>query len=349
MKAAYWLSVLACLSLGVHAGEIELTNGEILKGELSKLEGDTVVWKSPVLGNVKIKKSKIRQLSSSAKLKARSKTVPCYWDSIIASDVVLKCEDGDRLKVPYLTLEKLIPFKDHRKATFEYGGRLSILGSESRGNIQAQNWTVRTDNHLRHDDFRHKLGLQYHGRQVEIENNRGERENGPVEEQYQGTYTLDWFFSTQIYYFNQLRADKDDKKNIQERYNFSTGLGYQWWESKKTAFSTKLGGLYTHEYYQDVVRARDDQSEFASWQFANDYRYKFANGISFFHKHELSRSLEENDEGEQEWIFDSFTGAQIPLGFGVSADLGFEYDYDSHPTTDEKEDTTFRVGLGYKW
>ncbi len=338
--------VIQCFSPLANAGEIVLNNGDKLSGQFIRLEGNTIIWKSPVLGELKIKKHKIQALYSPKALKVRGKKVPCQWSSIRQEKVEFSCEDGDVHRVAIMTLDKVIPFRRFKRETLGVNGKVSVVGTQSQGNVTARDWLAHTNISMRFHDFRHVWNLQVKSRQTQSESVNGVASRNPINEQYRGSYALDWFVTDQWYLFNEIEARKDEVKNIQERYSFSSGFGYQFWESKKTALSTEAGARYTHEYFDELNNLSEDQREFASWRMATDFRYKIGRGTSVFHKNEFSQSLDEQDE----WEFDSLTGVVVPLGFGVSADLSAEYDFDSTPPNNtEKDDTTFRVGLGYSW
>ena len=55
-------------------------------------------------------------------------------------------------------------------------------------------------------------------------------------------------------------------------------------------------------------------------------------------------------DGEDERLWQSWTGLRVPLAGGFTGSLEFEYDYDRDPAVEAKTtDTTLRLKLGYQW
>lgn len=55
-------------------------------------------------------------------------------------------------------------------------------------------------------------------------------------------------------------------------------------------------------------------------------------------------------DGNDKYLWQSWTGLRVPLAGGFTGAIEFEYDYDSDPAVEaETTDTTLRLKLGYQW
>lgn len=350
------LSVLlggALLAPLTWAQQITLTNGDVIEGQLKKVDAESVTWTSEHFGELKIPKTRIEQLESDTELKLRGKAVPCQWRSLVNQRVTFDCADGHRLRVPLLSLQQVVPYEGHAKATYAYEGRLSLAGSKQTGNTRSEFWQVASDVRLRHGDWRHNVRFNLNGQSLRSQNSAGERLITRTQ-RGRATYGLDWFFQPQWFWVNRLGVERDDSRNIQEEYIYGSGLGHQFWETTRSALALEAGLQYTKRYLQQPREFIADPQEYGSVRLAADYRYKFDVGLQLFHKSELTHALKDPERGDVErWEFNSDTGVSFPIIYSISGEVSMRWNYVNDARTQDarasKTDAVYKVGVNYSW
>lgn len=350
--AVVFAIVLSFSVLPAYSGILILNNGDQLRGELKAILPKSLVWVSELVGEVEISKGFVYSIETSSQLKLRGEPKACLLESINGTSTYFNC--SGRVKAfPLLTLKEVVLYENYEETTGFYSGKVSVVGAQTTGNKERQDWLASVSIVHRYTDYRHEYRIKYVGEAVDGE---------PLDEEYEGLYGFDWFFTPQTYWYLDVAASSDEARDVQEKYTFGTGLGYQFWESEKTAFSVKTGGVYINETYrfeeEDYIEAElngetldESSNDYGSWQLASDFRYLVFAKLSLFNHSKVRRSFNRPDEGEPtDWEVESDTGLSIPIAKGVTADVSWEYDYDNSPQdANSKEDTRLRFGLGYLW
>lgn len=344
---------LSLCALVSHAGVLTLTNGDRIEGEFHGIRGDSVIWNSPHLGELRLAKSAVKDIQSQEQFKLRGESSPCEWRALVNLKVLFICENGASKNIPLLTLQNVVPYVGHVQANHSYSGSLRIKSWKQTGNTESAYWEVASDVRLRHSDWRHILSLNYNSQTTETHATAKAASVVTRNQRALGAYTLDWFFLPQWYWSNRLSGEKDENRNIQEQYKLSSGLGHQFWETSASALSFE-GGLQHNRTYLMNNPPADEPEGYTSLRLAADYRYQFSGGLRFYHNNELSRSLDQPDPGErQRWELRTDTGLNFPVGFGVSANCSAALRYTNHARdlnpNASRIDAVYSVGVNYSW
>ncbi len=337
-----FLTTVASASASASAGEIILNNGDWIKGDLAKLEAEVIYWKSENFGELTIDKNKVLQIRTETYVKVNGHDLPCRIRGMDEGKLMYDCADGGKVKISLLSVDSLQPYAEYAAGAYDYNGKIAIAGTHSSGNKVEEDWDVASEVSFRRGEYRHTMTLDYESESSD---------NGPVEEEYDVKYRLDWFFDERWFWYNEAGLGADESKNIDESYLAGTGLGHQLWENHRTALALELGVEYIKELFdpteEDELDPMFDSSvSQTALRFATDFRYEFPLSLKFIHNHELLYSLDNSDD----WRFSSDTGINVPLGAGLFSEFMVEYDYDNQPQVDNrKEDTKFSVGVGYEW
>lgn len=346
--------VAMCFSMpSAYAGVLTLTNGDRIAGDLYGIQGDSIVWRSPHLGELQLAKNAVKEIQSDQPLKLRGETEPCEWRALVNLNVLFICDNGESKNIPLLSLKNVVPFAGHAQANHSYSGSLRIKSWKQTGNTESEYWEASTEVRLRHSDWRHIVNLNYNSQTTET---RPTAEVKPVVVRNQralGAYTLDWFFLPRWYWSNRFTGEKDESRNIQEQYKLSSGLGHQFWETDVTALSFE-GGLQHNRTYLMNNPPADEPEAYTSLRFAADYRFKFKRGLSVYHRNEFSRSFDEPGPQErQRWELHTDTGLNFPIGLGISANCSIAWNYVNHAldlnSRASKTDAVYSVGVNYGW
>ncbi|TQV79480.1 DUF481 domain-containing protein [Exilibacterium tricleocarpae] len=343
LRLALLVLVLVCIPFGspvAVAGVLVLKNGDRLQGDLVKLEDEKITWKSDSFGTLSIAQDRVESLSTTTLVKMDGHSEPCAVVGARGEELQFSCADHSSGRVPLAALERLLPYEDHFNGAHTYRGKLSVAGTHTRGNRREEDWEVDSEVEFRRGDMRHMFGVEFESESTNDE---------AAEEEFDFTYGLSWFFQERWFLVNDLGLGMDESKNIDERYAFGSGLGYQFWETDRKTLSLESGVSYLKELFN---RSPGDSEGFeressrVTWRWATNFRYKLPLSASLVHKNELFYSFE--DSGD--WEFDSDTGLNVPLGAGLFSEFKVEYDYDNMPQQDErKSDTKLSVGVGYVW
>lgn len=340
------LLMLVAISLNVtaaYAGELILTNGDRLQGELVAVNKSSLTWKSETFGNLNVDKNKVENFTSEHLVKIQGQNEACQLDGMNGHYLNYRCGDsGEENRTELLALDSIVPFIEYSETEYIYDGRMSLTGDFSRGNKIEDDLELDADITFRQQDFRHVMGVEY-----ESKSNNDE----PAREDYELLYRLDWFFEERWFWYNELRWSGEESKNIDERYTLGTGLGVQMWENPNTALALE-GGLDHVKELLDGTDADisnpdwDSSPERSALRFATKFRYKLPFSAELIHTNEILYSLQDSAD----WELSADLGLSVPLGQGLFSEYKFEYDFDNLPANEtKKEDTKFSVGIGYEW
>lgn len=325
---------LIMLAAVVDAGELIFHNEDVLKGEVVSIHPSHIVWISDAIGQVNVPKNSILEMSTSRPLKRVGVNEVCYWVQLDGLDALLQCEGDEVERITFASLKEVVVYEGYASIAHTYEGRLTGVGTESNGNKNSQDWLLDIDIALRHYEYRHTAGLKYEAEALDEER---------LQEEFEGTYTLAWFFSRRIFLSTAVSARTDDARDIDARYSLGSGLGYQLFDTTKSAFSVESGVEYIYERSEDQTLPTET---FLSWRTATKYRYLFPRSTAFYFNANYLHSADDTSD----WEVETEAGMSLPVVMGITADLRYEYDYDNTPQDDlSSADSTLRLGFGYKW
>lgn len=327
------------------AGELQLTNGDVLKGELVRMQAQKVYWKSESFGELVIDKTKVAELQTAVALKFNGHSDPCRIEGMQGGELQYHCEQEGAepvmVSTPLLSLRAVDPYIAFAEGAYEYDGRFKLAGTYATGNTEEQDWDVSSRTSYRRGEFRHVVTLDYES-ESETDNT--------TQEFYEGKYRLDWFFKEQWFWYNETSLSADDSLNLDESYLLGTGLGYELWKTSEGYLDLETGLVYTKDLYGNPVGTDLDDyvdvDEQMGLRYATDFKYPIFGSSSLIHKNELLYSLEDSAD----WQFSADTGINVPLGAGLFSEFLLEYDYDNLPRGEtKKDDVKLTVGIGYDW
>lgn len=340
VKHLLW-AVAAALPLAAEAGFVELFNGDRLEGDFVKLEGDKLVWSSSNFGDVRIARSKIKNISTTMPMKISGSATPCLLDGMKQEYLFYSCGgDPDQRSVPLAALDVMMPFESHIEGEYTYGGKFSLSGFFAEGNDIRRDIKMKTQLDYRRSEFRHNGLLEYASYSSD---------NEAPDELWLGRYTVDWFFRERWFWNNDVSVGADESRAVEAYYTFGSGTGYQFWENSDTALALTAGLTYLNERYEIPENPEPDfeqVNERFAGRLGTTFRYKLPLGISFFHRNEMIRSL----ENDSDWRLTTNTGVSTVIAGELYSELKVDYNVDNQPQQDKKrEDTRLMVGVSYEW
>jgi hypothetical protein len=351
-SALFVLLILLCHCVPGWAGMLVLDNGDQLTGELKAIEGPDLVWKSDTLGEIRVSKARVTDLKTSVPLKIRGQDQSCHLYEMLGRKLRFRC-GGKRKRYSLMGLTHVVPYDDHASLNYAYGGKLRVTGWKQAGNTDTEYLEVLSEVRLRHGDLRHDLQLT-HNSQSSITT---DATNGTSFKTYNrrslASYSLSWFFVPRWFWANTGSAERDDNRNIGEEYRLASGIGHSLWESGESVLDLEMGLQYNRTYL--AVNPPEQQPDsYPALRLATNFRYRLKSAAQLYNKNQYNHSLEGPDPGESErWEFRTDTGINLPIGFGISANISMEWVYINHARDQNpnasREDTTYRMGVNYSW
>lgn len=334
------------LAAGVSAGELVLSNGDTLSGELVRMEGTKLYWKSDSFGELAVDKSRVQQLQTSTRLKFNGHSEPCAIDGLVAGVLHYQCgppaltQPPEMVATPLLSLRNVEPYVSYAGGGYEYQGRVKIAGTYATGNTEEQDWDAASQTSVRRGEYRHVINLDYDSEAVA---------DGPTDEEYGAKYRLDWFFKERWFWYNDTAYAVDDSLNLREGYLLGSGLGVELWKVYEGFLNLEGGITFSKERYGPPLEPDDDYAsttEKMSLRYATDFQYPLPGEALLVHRNELLYSLEDPED----WSFSADTGINVPLGAGLFSEFLVEYDYDNLLRgAISRDDVKFSLGVGYDW
>ena len=336
----------------VYAGQVVLSNGDDLTGELVGVEGDDVVWKSETLGELRLPKSQVRNLRSITPLKIRGQDKPCLLYEMVGRKVRFLC-GGKRKRYSLSGLKHVVPYANHAALNYAYGGNLRITGWKQTGNTHTEYQEIMSDVRLRHGDLRHEMRIIHNSQRTTTHDFANDRTFKTYNRRSLASYSLSWFFVPRWFWANTVSAEQDDNRNIQEEYRAASGIGHSFWETAGSSLDLEAGLQYNRTYLAVNPPAHQPDT-YPAIRLATNFRYKLKNAADLYHKNQFNHSLVGPDPGESErWELRTDTGVNLPIGFGISANFSMEWAYVNHARDQNpnasRQDTTYRVGVNYTW
>jgi len=319
---------------------IVLTNGDLINGQLVRLDGDLVVWKTANFGEQSIKRSNIKSIATKQKLKINGSTEPCNLEGFENDQLRYSCGESEPVQISFLTLKVMTPFEDFKKDALIHHGKINLWGAYARGNEVRDEWNVQSEVDVRRGEFRHVVGADYA---------RSSWFHSKPQVRWNTRYSLDWFLGERWFWYNNTVVGADPRRGMDRYSLLGSGAGYQFWETKKNALSLKTGLAYLDETYLPPKKNISDFTrgdEFFAARIALDFRYTLPLGVSFFHNNELILSLED----AADWRLKTASGLSSMILNKVFAEFKFDYLLDNEPQPGRQgEDTRLSLGVSYKW
>lgn len=342
----YWGFIVRFLLLLTFAGQavagvLELKSGDRFNGEVVRLEGDDLVWSSPIAGEIRVKKSDILNLYSSMPMKISGFRRACIMERVEDEDLVYYC--GARVnirRIPLLSLKTLLPYSDYVTGVYRTAGKINFWGAYSSGNEVRNEWNLQGESRVRIDEIRHVVNGEY-------ANASWNKASAKI--RWNIGYSFEWFYRPQWFSYNSISTARDENRGLERQWMIGSGVGHQFYESSNSALSLQLGLAYMDQQYEELKIINDgfDESVQAVYfRAATDLRHQFIENISVFHTNEFMYSF----DNAEDWYLRTTTGLSSKILRNIVSEVKMEYWIDNLPQpTKSRQDVRLSVGLGYQW
>ncbi len=337
MKNAAAVALAASCVWAVSADTIVFKSGSRLDGEVVRILGGEITFKSDDVGEVKIKQEKVASIET-----AKPSTVQ-YNDRTTAEGIVAMKDGNYTLAGKPLDMGNVKAVNPEAEA---WHGSANLSANTARGNTRSEKVAFIADANRRWEKDRFTGNFGYFFAQ-----NGTDRDNKKkTEDRIELAAQEDHFWSTSVYSYLNGKYERDGINNLQYRYRLGTGLGYQWlegYEHEATgtwSFNQEAGLTYIKEKYE---HATDDDR--LAFRYAHHLAWtpRWCKDLAFTHNLEY---LPDTDSWSEHYLIDADAG----FAYAFSAAWQFmgkiEWDYNSAPVAGTKSsDFRYTLGLGYKW
>ena len=329
------LLVLSCLALTVKADKVWLENGDMLTGEIQRLEAGQLKLATEYAGVITVSWRHVRSVQSDSPLwvsligegEAGRRTLKSDGNGLVIAD-----EDGYERKfsaawpVAEITREKPALAEE-----WEIGGRFGLSMDNRTGN--KNELRLNFDGVLNIDDQLNKNSFKW---DYDVEELSGKKNNDwEVGYSYSRYFTEHWFV--------QGAADKsyDSDVDLYSRTTVGASLGYRFWDTIDQTFRSSFGLTQLWEKYDSQ---KDEKNKALTWNLF--YRNRITEQLEYFHDSKLFYRMDTS----RQWLLDAEQGFRFGVTDNLSLNLTHYLEHDSEPGDESKKtDSQMKMGVGYQW
>lgn len=355
MRTSISTIILVCLIFlcgSSFADEIVFTNGERLIGKFERMEEGKLIFKSQLVGEVKVDLSHVSHISTDTPFDIhlldgtvlKSKTFKSEADRFTIDGTAESQEQTFALS----TLSALNPLP---KPKVKWSGSITAGFTSSHGSSFSENLNIDGDLNMRTEKHRFWLNSRF-----VLERNKDDNgDKKTTEENFTVSGTYSYYFTEKFFGYLNERFKKDHIDNLDYRITSVPGVGYQWIDTDKLQFSTQGGvGLLQEKYTsrvpdptgEKVWTKEVDRKEDLIIQIGYHFAWKLNDKFSFVSN--LAHNPSADDFSDYNLTHDSEVRAFITQSLYCS--FKFILDYDSSPGEDSAStDTDYILGFGWRF
>ena len=330
-------ALAAACALAATADTLVFKSGSRLEGELVRIVGEEVTFKSDDVGEVKVNRTKLVSIET-------KKAATVQYNDRSRREGVVAMKDGS-----YTLNKEELDMGDVKAVNPEeeaWHGSVGFSGTAARGNTVSEKATVLADLNRRWEENRLTADFGYFFAQNGTTRDNKEKTEDRIDLGSQ----FDHFWATKVYSYVNGRYERDGINDLQYRYRAGTGMGYQWLEGRdfestgKWSFNQEVGLTYIKEKYEHV---KDDDRLAFRYAHHLEWAPRWVDKLAFTHNFEY---LPDIDDWADNYLIDTDAGFTYAL-IGAWQLIGkVEWDYNSNPGPSTKSsDIRYMLGLGYKW
>jgi putative salt-induced outer membrane protein YdiY len=314
------------------ADQIVLVNGDRLTGKVVSKADDTLKFRTDYAGEIAVQWKDVASITTDAPvtvMSANGELKNVRLERAGSGSVGLVSEGAMR-EVRLADLAHINPPPHVAGTGVTYRGRVSLLGSASRGNTDDSRIYGEAELNARAKEYRYHL----EGRAEQKE------ESGDTTEQnYYVAGRRDQLIDDERFWYLRSSLEHDEFKDITVRAAAGAGLGWNLIDTSKTQFTVR-GGIDYILARRDVVP--DETYPAFGWGI-NYSHWLWTDRLEYFFDQSGFASL--TSEGDVS--VRTKTGVRLPLGSGLSANAQVNIDYEGDPGPDrDTTDTTLLFGVG---
>jgi putative salt-induced outer membrane protein YdiY len=306
------------------ADEIFFKNGDRLTGQILRLEGGRLTFKSNLAGEVTVNLTDLESFKSDQPLDVRLE------DGSSVRAPVRDAPRGEVTVAPDTPQARTLSVAKVKAINPKDGWSGSALAGMlvTRGNSNTDNANVEFNFEKRRVDDRLTGGATYlYGRQRDP----GTGDKATTTDNWNARLKYDYFFSPRLYAYANTKVEKDNIANLDVRLTPGGGVGFQIVDRPDFKALVEGGLTYVYEKFAAPEEASTtefrDHNEYFSGRLAYKLEKRFADRLTLFHNAEYLPSFRDID--------DYLVNADGGLRVGITGRLFVEYKltltYDAMP------------------
>lgn len=330
-------ALAAACALAAAADTLVFKSGSRLEGEVVRIAGGEVTFKSDDVGEVKVSADKLSSIET-------KEAATVQYNDRSRREGVVAMKDGK-----YTLNKEELDMGDVKAVNPEeetWHGSVGLSGTATRGNTVGEKATALADVNRRWEKNRLAANFGYYFAQNGTSRYNKEKTEDRIELGAQD----DYFWATKAYSYVNGKYERDGINNLRYRYRLGLGMGYQWLDGQtfestgKWSFNQEVGLTYIKEKYEHV--SDDDRCAF---RYAHHLSWspRWIAKLAFTHNFEY---LPDVGDWAEKYLIDTDVGFTYELAAAWQLMGKFEWDYNSDPGPHTKSsDFRYMLGLGYKW
>ena len=324
-----------CMTGIVSADEVVLKNGSHLIGEVLKKDGNSLEFKTPFAGTLKIEWSNILEVKMDKPIQLLLEDESTLMaENLINNEDSIEISNASKTQTQTISQSEMAyinPDPWRLGVGYKTTGNINIALKSQRGNTDSDELDLDGAISFRRKNDR----LNFRG---EYENDKSNDIRTDLNWLFLGKY--DYFISDKTYFGGTALFEHDEFADLDLRETYGLHIGHQYFETKAINLNVEAGLAQVFENYIEA----DDGDFFAgTWGVTYD-QYFFDEFVQLYHRHLGRLNLEDTNK----YIIKSWTGLRFPLDYGFSLSGEVQADYDSQPSSEaDKTDTTYLFKLGY--
>ncbi|HZP93270.1 MAG TPA: DUF481 domain-containing protein [Burkholderiales bacterium] len=326
------ISFLAVCS--ARADEIWLQNGDLISGELVRLEAGKLTVRTAYAGELKLDWRQVQTLSTERPVyvtlddETHTQGVLSAAGAGMALLAGPDSPEGRAIELSHVSALGLEPGSE-----VKISGHVNVGGSSTGGNTDTRQLNADAETTVRWRKNRVVAGGQVA---------QAEEGGQKTQSSYLAYLKYDRFVSKRWYANSNASGEHDLFKDIRLRTTLGAGTGYQFLDTPRGALSAEMGVNYVTT---DFRAAPDEDYPALRWALNFEHNV-FGSQARFFHRNETYVGL---DAVKQSFVRTQ-TGLRWPIIARLNATIQYNYDWESHPAPGRvRGDRALLFTFGYAW
>lgn len=318
----------------VVADQVVLKNGDTLQGSVVTLQGDKLVFKSPVLGDLEIPMAGVSSFSTDQPIELHLENGQVIKPVLKSAPAGFIQPEGASEPVALAEVAALNPPPE--KPVVWTGKVFAGLNIET-GNTEAQDTDLDVKAIRESKKDRVILSLHYEEDRRE-DDATGDLTTSKRYSALGGHY--DYFWSPKRYLYTDGKWERETTADIDKRLVLGGGAGYRWVETKRTRFEVESGLSWVSETFTDGTNS----DSYTALRAATRLTHDLSSDISLFNDVEWLASLADSEDQ----LFSMDTGLAYQVNGHLSLEARWHYDWDKSPAMgNDRGDARYVFGASW--
>jgi putative salt-induced outer membrane protein YdiY len=312
-----------------HADEVRLKNGDRYSGKIIRIEKERLTLETDLMEKrIEINWEHVECIASE-----KDVAVVLQDDEVWIGRVICPRPGMFQLQNDKLGVTKELSLAELKAVNpAVYKGYFNLGGNYTDGNTNTSAVNLAT---------RLEIRTRRHRFTAEAKYNYGETDGTTSVRNGTGFLKYDLFFTDKIYSYAQTLLERDDFANLNLRATQGLGLGYQFFDTRRTNCYVEAGISY---YNEDVVVGEDKSG--ASGRWGVNLEHEIVEGkLKAFHRQEGYYNF-----NTASVYFRTEQGLRVPFWKELAGFFEVDWKYNSDPDDGKKKSDTFIIlGLSYEY